>query len=90
MISPPKALASPTESAVLPLAVGPPTAITRDLDKSAKLLFQLLPGDFQHAGAAMRAERRHCAVHNVLGQRQHFCSIGAVARLDGRTAGNGM
>ena len=43
MISPSNAFASATESVVLPLAVGPPTATTRGLDKSAKLLFQLLP-----------------------------------------------
>ena len=90
MISPSKALASATESAVLPLAVGPPTATTRGLDKSAKLLFQLLPGDFQYAGPPVRAERRDRAVHDALGQREHLGGVRAVPRFDGRAAGDGM
>ena len=90
MISPSKALANATESAVLPLAVGPPTATTRGLDKSAKLLFQLLPGDFQYAGPPVRAERRDCAVHDALGQREHLGGVRAVPRFDGRAAGDGM
>ena len=38
----------------------------------------------------MRAKWRDGAVHDVLGQRQHFRRAGLIARLDGRTAGNGM
>ena len=42
------------------------------LDKASKLFFQLLPGDFQHAGTAVGAKRRDGAVHDVLGQCQHL------------------
>ena len=38
----------------------------------------------------MGAERRDRSVHDVLGQRQHLGSVGAVPRLDGGTAGDGM
>ena len=38
----------------------------------------------------MGAERRNRAIHDVLGQRQHFGSVRVVARLDGGAAGDGM
>ena len=51
MTSPPKRSANATPSAVFPVAVGPTTASTGclvlSLHNAAKLLFQLLPGQFE-------------------------------------------
>ena len=75
--------------AVLPVA-GPTTATTGCLYDASKLLFQLLSGQLEHAGAAVRAERRHFAGNDLFGQRQQLLRGGLVPRLDGRTAGDGM
>ena len=81
MTSPEKCFASSTPSAVFPVAVGPTTATTGCLYDASKLLFQLLPGQFEYAGAAMRAERRHLAGKDLFGQRQQFLRRGLVPRL---------